>query len=72
MKTLLNGGVKKSYELGPGKVNHFCTKSTTILCFSYSLLFLYNQSHFLITIYQVIAGILKRMDKGAALENIAA
>nr|WEW62062.1 phenolic glucoside malonyltransferase 1 [Calotropis procera] len=39
VKTLLNGGLKKSYELGPGKV---------------------------------IAGILKRMDKGAALENIAA
>ncbi|XP_068668450.1 uncharacterized protein [Aristolochia californica] len=39
VKTLLNKGLKKSYELGPGKV---------------------------------IAGILKRMDKGADLENITA
>ncbi|XP_068642500.1 uncharacterized protein [Aristolochia californica] len=39
VKTLLNKGLKKSYELGPGKV---------------------------------IAGIVKRMDKGADLENIGA
>ncbi|XP_020108004.1 malonyl-CoA-acyl carrier protein transacylase, mitochondrial [Ananas comosus] len=39
VKTLLGKGLKKSYELGPGKV---------------------------------IAGILKRMDKGAAIENIGA
>ncbi|KAG8371524.1 hypothetical protein BUALT_Bualt13G0096600 [Buddleja alternifolia] len=39
VKTLLSKGLKKSYELGPGKV---------------------------------IAGIVKRMDKGAAIENIGA
>ncbi|KAL5986135.1 hypothetical protein ACLOJK_028125 [Asimina triloba] len=77
LKNLLEKGVKKSYELGPGKVtwltaDHFaqllendCPQTTISIGFTTVLL--------LIRIaYFVIAGILKRMDKGADLENISA
>lgn len=66
MKTLLSSGLAKSYELGPGKVQvitmpNFLSAKNLLIS---SETFVDND--------QVIAGIVKRMDKGASIENINA
>ena len=80
VKTLLNKGLKKSYELGPGKVGNLDSK------YQYAIDIEDEQPHvgtvkfpyafflicFFCNLYQVIAGIVKRMDKGADIENIGA